>query len=105
MSYDKTKPSEYDGLFQKAADEHGVSYDLLRKLAFNESGFNPKAKSPTGPLGLMQFTKGTAAGLGLKVTGGDDDERFVNRVLVPKFQEKYDDVKIVKYATMEKKKL
>ena len=76
MSYDKTKPSEYDGLFQKAADEHGVSYDLLRKLAFNESGFNPKAKSPTGPLGLMQFTKGTAAGLGLKVTGGDDDERF-----------------------------
>jgi soluble lytic murein transglycosylase-like protein len=24
----------------------------------------------------MQFTKGTAAGLGLKVTGGDDDERF-----------------------------
>lgn len=76
MSYDKTKPSEYDGLFQKAADEHGVSYDLLRKLAFNESGFNPKAKSHTGPLGLMQFTKGTAAGLGLKVTGGDDDERF-----------------------------
>ena len=76
MSYDKTKPSEYDGLFQKAADEHGVSYDLLRKLAFNESGFNPKAKSPTGPLGLMQFTKGTASGLGLKVTGGDDDERF-----------------------------
>jgi hypothetical protein len=76
MSYDKTKPSEYDGLFQKAADEHGVSYGLLRKLAFNESGFNPKAKSPTGPLGLMQFTKGTAAGLGLKVTGGDDDERF-----------------------------
>lgn len=76
MSYDKTKPSEYDGLFQKAADEHGVSYDLLRKLAFNESGFNPKAKSPTGPLGIMQFTKGTAAGLGLKVTGGDDDERF-----------------------------
>lgn len=76
MSYDKTKPSEYDGLFQKAADEHGVSYDLLRKLAFNESSFNPKAKSPTGPLGLMQFTKGTAAGLGLKVTGGDDDERF-----------------------------
>jgi hypothetical protein len=36
---------------------------------------------------------------------GDDDERFVNRVLVPKFQEKYDDVKIVKYAAMEKKKL
>ncbi len=76
MSYDKNKPSEYDGLFQKAADNHGVSYDLLRKLAFNESSFNPKAKSPTGPLGLMQFTKGTAKGLGLNVTGGDDDDRY-----------------------------
>lgn len=76
MSYDKTKPSEYDGLFQKAADAHGVSYDLLRKLAFNESSFNPKAKSPTGPLGMMQFTKGTAKALGLKVTGGADDARL-----------------------------
>ena len=76
MSYDKNKPSEYDGLFQKAADAHGVSYDLLRKLAFNESSFNPNAKSKTGPLGIMQFTKGTAKGLGLKVTGGADDARL-----------------------------
>ncbi|WWD14863.1 internal virion protein with endolysin domain [Klebsiella phage Bumbleweed] len=76
MSYDKNKPSEFDGLFQKAADNHGVSYDLLRKLAFNESSFNPKAKSPTGPKGLMQFTKGTATALGLKVTDADDDDRY-----------------------------
>lgn len=80
MSYDKSKPSEYDGLFQKAADTHGVSYDLLRKLAFNESSFNPNAKSKTGPKGLMQFTTGTARGLGLKVAdvGVDDptDERY-----------------------------
>lgn len=76
MSYDKSKPSEYDGIFQKAADAHGVSYDLLRKVAFNESSFNPKAKSPTGPLGIMQFTKGTAKAMGLKVTGGADDARL-----------------------------
>lgn len=74
--YDKSIPSEYDSLFQKAADSHGVSYDLLRKLAFNESSFNPAAKSPTGPLGIMQFTKGTGAGMGLKITGGPDDERL-----------------------------
>ena len=80
MSYDKSKPSEYDGLFQKASDSHGVSYDLLRKLAFNESSFNPKAKSKTGPKGIMQFTTGTARGLGLKVAdvGVDDpmDDRY-----------------------------
>ena len=80
MSYDKSRPSEYDGLFQKASDSHGVSYDLLRKLAFNESSFNPQAKSKTGPKGIMQFTTGTARGLGLKVAdvGVDDptDDRY-----------------------------
>lgn len=76
MSYDKSIPSDYDGIFQKAADAHGVSYDLLRKLAYNESRFDPKAKSKTGPLGIMQFTKATAKSVGLKVTGGADDGRL-----------------------------
>lgn len=74
MSYDKSKPSDYDGMFQKAADAHGVSYDLLRKLSFNESSFNPKAVSKTGPKGIMQFTKATAQSMGLNVT--DDDGRY-----------------------------
>lgn len=76
MSYDKSKPSDYDGMFQKAADAHGVSYDLLRKLSFNESSFNPKAVSKTGPKGIMQFTKATARSVGLNVTDGDDDGRY-----------------------------
>lgn len=76
MSYDKSIPSEYDGIFQKAADAHGVSYDLLRKISYNESRFDPKAKSKTGPLGIMQFTKGTAKALGLNATGGHDDARL-----------------------------
>ena len=67
--YDKNVPTEYDGLFQKAADANGVSYDLLRKVAWTESRFKPTAKSKTGPLGMMQFTKATAKAMGLKVTG------------------------------------
>lgn len=76
MSYDKSKPSDYDGIFQKAADSHGVSYGLLRKLSFNESSFNPKAVSKTGPKGIMQFTRNTARAMGLNVTDGDDDGRY-----------------------------
>lgn len=76
MSYDKSKPSDYDDIFQKAADSHGVSYDLLRKLSFNESSFNPKAVSKTGPKGIMQFTRNTARAMGLNVTDGDDDGRY-----------------------------
>lgn len=74
--YDKNVPSEYDGLFQKAADATGVSYDLLRKVAWAESRFQPTAKSKTGPLGMMQFTKATAKALGLRVTDGPDDDRL-----------------------------
>lgn len=36
---------------------------------------------------------------------GDDDERFFNRILSPKLQEKYDTVKIIRYATMKKEKV
>ncbi|MRU34893.1 transglycosylase SLT domain-containing protein, partial [Xylella fastidiosa] len=74
--YDKNVPSDYDGLFQKAADANGVSYDLLRKVAWTESRFVPTAKSKTGPLGIMQFTKATANALGLRVTDGPDDDRL-----------------------------
>ena len=74
--YDKSVPSAYDALYRSSADAHGVSYDLLRKLSFNESSFNPNAKSPTGPRGIMQFAKATAIGMGLNATDGDDDERL-----------------------------
>lgn len=74
--YDKNVPSDYDGLFQKAADANGVSYDLLRKVAWTESRFQPTAKSKRGPLGMMQFTKATAKNMGLRVTDGPDDDRL-----------------------------
>ncbi len=71
--YDPNQPSEYDGIIAKAADSAGVSGSLLRKLIFNESSFNPRAQSKTGPRGLGQFTKATGAAYGL-VT----DEDFFN---------------------------
>jgi len=36
---------------------------------------------------------------------GDDDERFFNKILSPKFQEKYDTVKIIRYAKLKKEKV
>lgn len=63
--YNPSAASDYDAFFKTSADSNGVSYDLLRKLAWNESRFNPTAKSPTGPRGLMQFTKATGNAYGL----------------------------------------
>lgn len=83
--YDKTIPNQYDGLIRQAADQNGVSYDLLRHLTFNESSFNPKAKSPTGPKGIMQFTKATGRALGLNVFDDDNpnDDRYNPQKAIP----------------------
>lgn len=55
----------YDQMIRDAADANGVNYEYLHKKIFNESSFNPNAKSPTGPLGLGQFTKATGKAYGL----------------------------------------
>lgn len=62
----KAKGSPYDVSIQRAAEAHGVSYDFLHKQLFMESRFNPKAKSPTGPRGIGQFTTATGKAYGLE---------------------------------------
>lgn len=65
--YNKIKAagSPYDSLIQTASSNYGVPYELLRKQLFKESSFNPKAKSPTGPRGIGQFTAATGKAYGL----------------------------------------
>lgn len=55
----------YDGLIRQEADRQGVPYEYAHKLIFNESRFQPRAKSKTGPLGLGQFTEATGKAYGL----------------------------------------
>lgn len=57
--------TEFDGLIRQEADREGVPYEFAHKLIFNESRFKPTAKSPTGPLGLGQFTALTGKAYGL----------------------------------------
>lgn len=61
-----SKGTIYDSLIKQAAEASGVSYKLMHKMVYIESKFDPKAKSPTGPLGLAQFTKATGKAYGLQ---------------------------------------
>ncbi len=47
-----------------AADKYGVPRWLVRSIMAAESGFQPRAVSPKGAIGLMQLMPGTAQDLG-----------------------------------------
>lgn len=54
-----------DAIFQEASDTYGVSVDLLKAIAKQESNFDPNATSRSGAQGIMQLMPATAAGLGV----------------------------------------
>ncbi len=49
----------------KAAQKHGLDVDLVRAVIHVESGFNAKARSSAGAIGLMQVMPATGARFGV----------------------------------------
>jgi soluble lytic murein transglycosylase-like protein len=66
-----TKPTSsaysenYDALIARYSEQRGLRPDLVRAVVQVESGYNARAVSPKGALGLMQLMPGTAAQLGV----------------------------------------
>ena len=57
---------KYKKWFIQAADENGIRPGLLAAQSYQESHWNPKAKSPTGVRGIMMLTQPVAKSLGVK---------------------------------------
>jgi soluble lytic murein transglycosylase-like protein len=51
---------QYDHIIEKAATTNSVEADLLRAVIVVESGFNERARSKKGAMGLMQLMPATA---------------------------------------------
>lgn len=56
---------KYELLFRGVAERHEMDWTLLAAQAYQESHWNPKARSPTGVRGMMMLTLATARELGV----------------------------------------
>ncbi len=65
MKAAQTDLEQYKSLFQEAAGEE-LDWRLLAAMGYQESHWNPKARSHTGVRGLMMLTLNTAKQLGIK---------------------------------------
>lgn len=74
-SYLNAATTTMDDIFQKAADTYGVSVNLLKAMAKQESNFDPNSTSSCGAMGVMQLMPETAASLG--VTDAYDPEQNI----------------------------
>ena len=62
----KTRLPKYQKYFEEAGRRYGIPWTLLASISYQESHWNPKAKSFTGVKGLMMLTRHTAKLLGVK---------------------------------------
>lgn len=67
--------SEISGLVRRIAREEGVNENEFLSLVYQESRFNPCAKSSAGATGLAQLMPGTAAELGVNENNIEENLR------------------------------
>lgn len=66
LSRSKQVLPRYKKYFRQAAQDHGFNWKLIAAISYQESHWNPEARSYTGVRGIMQLTKPTADFLGVE---------------------------------------
>ncbi len=62
----KSRLPKYEKFFKEAAQKYDIPWQLIAAQSYQESHWNPRAKSFTGVRGLMMLTLSTAKQLGVK---------------------------------------
>jgi membrane-bound lytic murein transglycosylase F len=60
------KLPKYEALIRQVAQEYQMDWHLLAAIAYQESHWNPRARSPTGVRGMMMLTNNTAREMGVQ---------------------------------------
>ena len=82
----------YQGTIRSAAETYGLDWRLVAAVIYQESHFNPRARSHTGVRGLMQLTQTTAGELGIE-NRLDPEQSIMGGVkYLASLQKRFDDV-------------
>ena len=83
LTYFEISPSykSVKHLLREASNRHAIDLELLQAVIATESGFDARAVSPRGAVGLMQVTPATAQRFGV---GGDTDNPVEKRLADPR---------------------
>ncbi len=82
---------KYKNLFETAGNTHKINPVLLASLAYQESKWNKKAKSPTGVRGIMMLTQTTAKSLGVENRLSPKESIFGGAKYLAKIKNRLDD--------------
>jgi len=94
--------SPYDKLFRKYADRFDFDWRLVAAIAYQESQFDPSARSWAGAAGLMQLMPHTATSVG--VTNPDSPEQSLRgglkylSQLIKRFDQEVRDDELIHFA-------
>jgi membrane-bound lytic murein transglycosylase F len=92
--YEKRLP-KYETYFKEAEATSGIDWRTLAAIGYQESHWNPKAKSPTGVRGIMMLTLTTAKQMKIEsrldprqsIIGGAKYLRYIEDRLPPRIEE------------------
>jgi len=89
----KTRLRNYEKVIKKASKAFGFDWRLIAAVVYQESHFNPRARSFTGVRGIMQLTLETAKEMGIE-NRLDPEQSIMGGVkYLRKLYERYDDAK------------
>lgn len=81
-------------LIDKYSQKYNIDKNLVKAVVQQESGFNSKAVSPVGALGLMQLMPSTAKGLGVRNPFDAEQNIAGGTKYLKNLINKYDSVKL-----------